>query len=136
MQTCGAGSHAPPKPSEAPRTRALGIPVRKRASKRRMEISAERLASLSLEEYLGVALRRRRQMLDISLASVADQAGLSPSHISKVENGRLSPSLGTIQALCRALGLSIGGLFAGYDRLSAAATSDGAALPSAPRSSA
>lgn len=54
------------------------------------------------------ALRRRRNM---TLAAVAEAAGLSPSYLSQVERGRSTPSLSTLSNIATALGVNLRELF-------------------------
>ena len=46
-----------------------------------------------------------REELDLTLANVAQHAGISPGMLSRLETGRVSPSLETIVALAEALGV-------------------------------
>ncbi len=48
----------------------------------------------------------------MTLRAVAEQAECSESLLSKVENGRASPSLSMLHRICRVLGLTVGELFA------------------------
>ena len=61
----------------------------------------------------GVSLRLRlaRQMQGMTLKGLADAAGCSESMLSKIENGRTSPSLPLLHRLVGALGTNIGWLF-------------------------
>ena len=54
------------------------------------------------------ALRADRQLQQRQLA---EQAGLTPSMLSQIESGRLTPSLPTLGKLAGALGVSIASLF-------------------------
>ncbi len=51
----------------------------------------------------------------MTLKEVAVHAGCSESLLSKIENGRATPSLKTLQRLASALGLTVGKLFAQPD---------------------
>jgi len=53
-----------------------------------------------------------RRSHDLSVADLAGAAGISTGMMSKIENGQISPSLSTIQALATALGVPIAALFA------------------------
>jgi DNA-binding XRE family transcriptional regulator len=57
------------------------------------------------------ALRTRRRMTGADLAGLA---GLSVGMLSKIENGAISPSLGTISTLANALQVPLVQLFDGY----------------------
>jgi transcriptional regulator with XRE-family HTH domain len=57
-------------------------------------------------------LRHARRLRRLTLKEVADKADCSESLLSKIENGRASPSLKMLQRLASALGLTVGQLFA------------------------
>lgn len=54
---------------------------------------------------IGRVARRMRDELGLTLASVAQQANISPGMLSRLETGRVSPSLETIVALAEVLGV-------------------------------
>lgn len=58
-------------------------------------------------------LRKRQRMTGTELAA---QAGLAVGTLSKIENGLISPSLSTLQALADALRVPVVHLFAGFDQ--------------------
>lgn len=59
------------------------------------------------EQKLGTKLRARRRELDLTMQFVADQAGLSIGFISQVEKGLSSPSLSSLAAISKILGMPI-----------------------------
>ena len=59
---------------------------------------------------LGEILRTRRRALKMSLAEVAELAGVSTSFVSQVERGVANPTLATLKSLTEALGSSVGAL--------------------------
>jgi transcriptional regulator with XRE-family HTH domain len=65
--------------------------------------------------HVGGKLRHTRRLRGLTLKEVADNAGCSESLLSKIENGRATPSLKTLQRLASALGLTVGRLFAQPD---------------------
>jgi transcriptional regulator with XRE-family HTH domain len=69
----------------------------------------------SLEEEIGAEVRRLRKSLDLTVAELGAAAGISAGMLSKIENGAISPSLSTLEALAKALNVSISGLFAESD---------------------
>lgn len=73
---------------------------------RRRESSDEAVPELPLET-LGRALRRAREAAGISVRGMAGRLGFSPSHVSQVERGVTSPSVHTLFAMVRELGLSL-----------------------------
>lgn len=69
----------------------------------------------TVEEAVGTRVRALRKRLDMTVAELAGQAGLSAGMLSKIENGTISPSLSTLGALAKALNVSIASLFAESD---------------------
>jgi transcriptional regulator with XRE-family HTH domain len=69
----------------------------------------------SIEQELGLEVRRLRKNLELTVAELGAAAGISGGMLSKIENGTISPSLKTIGALTKALNVSIGSLFAESD---------------------
>lgn len=69
----------------------------------------------SLERALGLQVRSARRGRDLSLSDLATAAGISSGMLSKIENGQISPSLTTVQAVARALNVPISALFAGAE---------------------
>ena len=67
---------------------------------------------------VGQAVKRQRQIAGISLRKLADLSGISSAMVSRIENGQVSPSLATLEALADALSLSVVTFFA--DRTQAA----------------
>lgn len=60
--------------------------------------------------------------LGLTLEQLAERSGLTPNYIGTVENGHRDPSLSTVLALARGLGLAPGDLLGGLGELSAAST--------------
>lgn len=61
---------------------------------------------------LGETLRRARKSKGLTLADLAEKAGVTPGHISQIERNKLEPSLGLLRRLSQALGISFATLFA------------------------
>jgi quercetin dioxygenase-like cupin family protein len=61
---------------------------------------------------IGEHIRRLRSRKHTSVRAFAAQTGFSPSFISQLENGLVSPSLGSLQKIADALGTSLGDFFA------------------------
>jgi transcriptional regulator with XRE-family HTH domain len=68
----------------------------------------ERAADPALD--LGRTARRLRESQNLTLADVARRADISPAMLSRLETGRVSPSLETIVALSEALGVTASAL--------------------------
>ena len=68
-----------------------------------------------LEVAIGREVRAFRTKLGLTVADLASAAGLSLGMLSKIENGVTSPSLTTLQALSRALGVPVTAFFRRYE---------------------
>lgn len=66
----------------------------------------------SLEVTLGKRVRALRRRMDLTAVELARLARVSVATVSKIENGAISTSLSTIDALAGALNVPIGELFA------------------------
>ena len=55
-------------------------------------------------ESVGRDLRARRHAENLTLAAVAERAGIAQETLSRIENGHTNPSIGTIRNILRALG--------------------------------
>jgi transcriptional regulator with XRE-family HTH domain len=64
---------------------------------------------------LGAKCRAFRRDRHLTLQTIAERTGLSPSMISMVERGRTSPSIGTLVAISSALGVRVSDLFDGHE---------------------
>lgn len=69
----------------------------------------------TLELALGVQVRLFRRQHDLSVSDLAAAAGISTGMLSKIENGQISPSLSTLQAIATALGVQISSLFSTFE---------------------
>jgi transcriptional regulator with XRE-family HTH domain len=72
-------------------------------------------APLSIAAAIGVQIRGLRKRLDITGAELAHQAGLSAGMLSKIENGSVSASLESLEALARALNVPLTSFFVTYE---------------------
>lgn len=77
--------------------------------------NAPLLENRVLERALGVQIRLLRRRLDLSVADLAGASGISVGMMSKIENGQISPSLKTLQALAGALSVPVSSLFASVE---------------------
>ncbi len=77
--------------------------------------SAPTASKRSLEAGIGAEVRRLRKSLDLTINELSTTSGLSVATLSKIENGAISPSLATLDALAKALNVSISQLFAESD---------------------
>lgn len=69
----------------------------------------------NLEMAIGHEVRTYRKTLGITVADLAAATGMSVGMLSKIENGNISPSLTTLQALSKALGMPITAFFKGFE---------------------
>lgn len=73
------------------------------------------LSTRPLEASIGLEVRRLRKSIDLTVAELGAAAGISAGMLSKIENGAISPSLDTLNALAKALNVPITRLFAETD---------------------
>ncbi|MBO1325783.1 XRE family transcriptional regulator [Acetobacter sp. TBRC 12305] len=89
---------------------------RNAAARQTEDLATGSLASpareLTLEESLGAQVRQLRRRAELTGGDLAAAAGISLGMLSKIENGQISPSLATLQAVCRALSVPLSQLFA------------------------
>jgi DNA-binding XRE family transcriptional regulator len=64
---------------------------------------------------IGLEVRRLRKSMDLTVEELGAVAGISAGMLSKIENGGVSPSLGTLDALARAINVPITRLFPAMD---------------------
>jgi transcriptional regulator with XRE-family HTH domain len=62
---------------------------------------------------VGERLRERRKELSLSVRELARRVAVSPSLISQIENGKTSPSVGTLYAIVSEMDLSLDEVFTG-----------------------
>lgn len=63
-------------------------------------------------QIIGEHIRKLRLKRHVSMRAFAAQTGFSPSFISQLENGLVSPSLGSLQKIAEALDVTLGDFFA------------------------
>jgi transcriptional regulator with XRE-family HTH domain len=69
----------------------------------------------TLEQAIGATVKALRRRLDMTGAELATEANISPGMLSKIENGQISASLQTLQALAKALNVPVASLFSAFD---------------------
>ena len=77
--------------------------------------NAPRSSKKSLERAIGAQVRALRRSADLSIADLAAAADMSPGMLSKIENGTISASLSSLDALSTALAVPITTLFAAHE---------------------
>jgi transcriptional regulator with XRE-family HTH domain len=70
---------------------------------------------------LGNEIKRRREALGWTLPELAERADLTPNYIGTIENGLRDPSISTLRAIARGLGIEPGELLTQAPELSAEA---------------
>jgi transcriptional regulator with XRE-family HTH domain len=96
----------PPKPAPARKAR------RAHADLRTGSLAPLDAMPATLEAGIGAEVRRLRKSLDLTVSELGLGAGISAGMLSKIENGAISPSLATLEALAKALNVPISALFA------------------------
>ncbi len=71
----------------------------------------------NLEAAIGHEVRAFRKQLGITVSDLASATGISLGMLSKIENGNISPSLTTLQALSRALGVPLTAFFRRFEEV-------------------
>jgi transcriptional regulator with XRE-family HTH domain len=66
---------------------------------------------------IGAAIRTRRIKTGATQEVVAQAAGITVAHLSKIERGKTNPTWGTISAIADALGLKVSALAKAAERL-------------------
>ena len=61
----------------------------------------------SSSERIGKALRQRRESLEVSQESFADQIGVHRTYYSALERGEYNPTLRTLEKVCGGLGIKV-----------------------------
>ena len=69
----------------------------------------------TLERAIGAQIRELRRHVHLSLADLAGAASISAGMLSKIENGQISASLATLQAVAGALNVPITALFSAFE---------------------
>jgi transcriptional regulator with XRE-family HTH domain len=87
------------------------------------------VAEVLQQHAVGEWVRRLRTEARMSLRALAAATSFSPSFISQVENGVVSPSIASMEKIARALGVTLGEFFA-----AAARGADGLIVRAADRS--
>ncbi len=71
--------------------------------------------SHALESYLGSTVRDLRIQHGLTIADVAERAGISRGMLSKIENAQTATSLETLEQIANALGVTLSRLFRNYN---------------------
>lgn len=74
------------------------------------------MTGTKLEAAIGAEIRRQRKKQDMTVAALAEAAGLSQSMLSKIETGQTSPSLTTLASVAEALAVPVSSFFSAGER--------------------
>jgi len=74
------------------------------------------LAEQDVNTQIGQALRRLRRDKSMTVTELAASSDVSPGMISRIENGQVSPSLSTLDAIAGGLSVQLMSLFANTSR--------------------
>ncbi len=69
------------------------------------------MSSLLKQQAVGAHVRRLRTERGLSLRSLAAKTDFSPSFISQLENGQVSPSISSMEKIAATLGVTLGEFF-------------------------
>ena len=100
--------------ARAPR-RKIAPPAPKDGELKTGSLAPQSAASRSIAESIGAQVRSIRRKLDLTGTELAVQAGLSAGMLSKIENGAVSASIESLEALSRALNVPLTTFFASYE---------------------
>jgi transcriptional regulator with XRE-family HTH domain len=62
---------------------------------------------LTITETIGECLRQLRQQKGMSVRNLAERTDFSPSFISQIENGQVSPSIASMEKIAAVLGVAL-----------------------------
>ena len=62
---------------------------------------------------IGSRLKEQRDSLGLTQERVSEQAGITPVYLSKIENGKVHPTLEALHAICEVLQLELSEVFGG-----------------------
>jgi transcriptional regulator with XRE-family HTH domain len=105
----------PAKKVATPRQRLAGQETLREAVLKTGSLAPQPAASLSIAASIGSQVRSLRHKLNLTGAELAEQAGLSAGMLSKIENGAVSASIESLEALSRALNVPLTTFFATYE---------------------
>lgn len=92
-------------------TKPKSSPARPKPEDLRTGSNAPLEAGGSLESKIGNEVRQLRKDLELTVAELSTSAGISTGMLSKIETGSISASLGTLNALSKALNVPISRFF-------------------------
>jgi transcriptional regulator with XRE-family HTH domain len=91
----------------------MGIPAKKLTAEGKASANGTPVAKFQL----GTKIKHLRLLNELRMADLAERAECSESLLSKIENGRVTPSLNLLNRVAAALGTTVSELFASDERL-------------------
>jgi transcriptional regulator with XRE-family HTH domain len=107
----GKSSHAGNATVKAKPKKTKPSPTRSKPEELRTGSNAPLEVGGSLESKIGNEVRQLRKELELTVAELSTSAGISTGMLSKIETGSISASLGTLNALSKALNVPISRFF-------------------------
>ncbi len=77
-----------------------------------MKLIQRKMVNTAVQVNVGERVRALRTVLGMSVRTLASRSGFSPSFISQVENGIVSPSIASLERIAATLGMTLAGFFA------------------------
>ena len=59
-------------------------------------------------KLIGSRMKKQREILGLTQEKLAEKVGITTVYLSKIENGKVHPTLETLSIICGALGCDIG----------------------------
>lgn len=109
-QKNGAGRRAP-----ARKVKKAASPSERSGDLKTGSNAPQQSTSQSIAVAIGAQVRNLRRKLDLTGTELAEQAGLSAGMLSKIENGAVSASIDSLEALARALNVPLTTFFSSYE---------------------
>ena len=109
--TSTPGGRAPPRGRARPPGASQALRHGKVARLAQGAVEIDGTQAKRLQAAIGRAVRRHRQALNLTVADLAKRSGRSLGTLSKIENGIAAPSVDTLGALARALGVPVAAFF-------------------------
>jgi transcriptional regulator with XRE-family HTH domain len=92
---------------------------KKRSDRRSSQLTtgsgAPAVVARTLEHAIGAQIRDYRKAAGLTVSDLADTADISTALLSRIENGQLTASLGTLQQLAAALNMPLSMLLASFE---------------------
>ncbi len=74
------------------------------------------MSDMKFHTYFGLYVAKKRQMMNLSQAKLAEKVGISTRHCSDLENGKANLHIDTMMSFVNALNLSMDEIIAEYNK--------------------